>query len=490
MVLGGICCGLIADKWHCHRTVITLACLVSLIAVTTQPAVSVYYGNPVTNQCPTPIIDAIQSHLISNDKNSSSNFRSEPVDCNNDTKLLTMQLNCSNTNLNLSRNYNSQTLYIIMFLINFCFSFSEGSSVAFIDSGALRRSQLAPDNRPIQYGRQRMFAAAGAICGILFSNLSVDFFPANTTITCYAGIFIAYGMFTVLYGVFTILSYRGLSFREVKEKEDKESGNHATDTNKEENANSVPCHEEKEITELWKDTDNEIKDNEFHQTNKSNFWRIFIKTFFQCDTMFFYLTTLVSGLEYSQFTSFLFVYLKEMHAPSILLTLAIVFSGIVSAICFAYAHTIIRLLGGKWRAIPFSFLVYFVRYLGISLIRNPWLVLIFQPLHALSATLFVATGLMHLKETSPLPVLTTMVSIFNGIHYGLGTVIGSSISGVIYQRFGGRVLFRSTALLSIVWFFVLLVYVFFKEKTERKKNPANGLDGEDLLETPFDEEKL
>ena len=473
MVLGGICCGLIADKWHCHRTVIALACLVSLTAITTQPAVSVYYGNPVTNRCPTPIIDAIQFHSISNDKNSSLNFRSELVDCNNDTKLLTMQLNCSNTNLKLSRNYNSQTLYIIMFLINFCFSFSEGSSVAFVDSGTLRRSQLAPDNRPIQYGRQRMFASAGAIIGILVSNLSVDFFPANTTITCYAGIFMTYGIYTVLYGVFTILSYRGLSFREVKEKEDKESGNHLTDINELETI-SVSCHEPKVASELWKDGEKEMEDNEFHQTNQSNFWRIFIKTFFQYDTMFFYLTTLVSGLEYSQYTSFLFVYLKEMHAPSILLTFAIILSNVASLTCFAYAHNIIRLLGGKWRAIPFSFLVYFVRYFGISLIRNPWLVLIFQPLHGLSATLFVATGLMHLKETSPLPVVTSLVSIFNGTHYGLGTFIGSSISGVIYERFGGRALFRSTALLSICWFFVLVVYVFFKSQKRSNEEQRQG----------------
>ena len=118
-----------------------------------------------------------------------------------------------------------------------------------------------------------------------------------------------------------------------------------------------------------------------------DFWKTFTKTFFQYDILFFYSTTLISGLEYSQYTSFLFVYLKEMDAPSSLLTLSIVSSSIASAVCFPYVQKIIQLLGGKWRAIFFTFVMYFVRYMGISLIRNSWLVLIFQTIHGLTTCL-------------------------------------------------------------------------------------------------------
>ena len=204
MVLGGICCGMIADKWHCHRIVITLVCLSSLVSITVQPLVSVYYGNPETNTCPTSIVTDIQTA----DVNRNSNLTGV-ITCNNNTNLLTTQSNCTEarSKLNfLDKNYNSHTIYILMFLVNFCFAFSEGSSLAFIDSGTLRRSQLAIKNRTIHYGRQRMFSTVGAIFGIMVSNLSVDFFPQNNTITCYAGIFVAYGIYTVLYGVFTILS--------------------------------------------------------------------------------------------------------------------------------------------------------------------------------------------------------------------------------------------------------------------------------------------
>ena len=117
----------------------------------------------------------------------------------------------------------------------------------------------------------------------------------------------------------------------------------------------------------------------------------------------------------------------------------------------------------------FSFAMYFVRYLGVSMIQNPWVVLLFQPLHAVTCDLFITAGLLYLKETSPLPVFTSLVSVFNVIHYGFGAFIGFSTSGVIYQRSGGRALFRYTALLSIGWFCVLAIYVFFKERRERKK---------------------
>ena len=485
MVMGGICCGMIADKWQCHRTVITLICLISLAAITTQPAVSVYYGNPETNKCPSPIIEETQSTYVS------INSTLKDIACINSTDL---HSNCTtNTNSNLNdKSYDNQNLYIIMFLINFFFAFSEGAGMSFIDSSALRRVQLSTSDRPVVFGRQRMFSAIGAIFGILVTNLSVDFFPENKKITCYTGIFVAYGIYTLLYGVSTILSYRGLSFQDDGEEEkDKEIGNINYAESDSENWNSSIPNESGEISPEVESTEEVKKTTDQNKNNKpknANFRKIFFKTLFQFDILFFYLTTFISGLEYSQFTSFLFVYLKEMGASSIVLTLSIIMPGLMSAICFAHSLIIIKLLGGKWRTMMFCFFMYFVRYFGISLIRNPWLVLIFQPLHGVTATLYVATGLKHLKETSPLPVLTSLVSIFNSIHFGLGTFIGSSISGVIYQRYGGRALFRNTALLSIGWFCVLAVYVFFKERRERKcaKNStqtAKGIENETGIES-------
>ena len=464
MVLGGMCCGMIADKWQCHRTIITLVCLISLVAITTEPMVSAYYGNPKTNQCPSPII----THNVKTSRTVNMNSTTIGlINCNQNTRLLPRHLTCSgdipsklytnhnnnqaigiNSKLHITQ-YNSRMIYILMFLVNFCVAFSEGSALSFIDSSTLRRSQLAPENRPIHYGRQRMFSTVGAIFGILASNLAVDFFPHNIRITCYAGIFVAYGIFTVFYGVYTILSYRGLSFQNNINEDGEGNG--------------------EEVQKEHQKHGETNKETAFSRKETTDFTNIFIKTLFRFDIWFFYLTTFISGIEYSQFVSFLFVYLKGMNAPSSLLTLSIIVPAITGLAFYAYAHNFIDLLGSKWRAIMFSFAMYFVRYLGVSMIQNPWVVLLFQPLHAVSCDLFITAGLLYLKETSPLPVFTSLVSVFNVIHYGFGAFIGFSTSGVIYQRYGGRALFRYTALLSIGWFCVLAIYVFFKERRERKK---------------------
>ena len=467
MVLGGIVCGMIADKWQCHSKVVASVCLISLAAISAKPVVSVYYGNPETNQCPSMAIAETGIGM---------NGTLKAIACINNTN---QNENCTSTNVesnenntNSKPNYDSHTLYILMFVINFCFQFCEGAGLAFVDTNTVRRIQLASRDRPIEYGRQRMFSAIGAMLGIFITNLSADFFPTNSKVTCYAGIFVVYGIYTLLFCIFTLVAYHGLSFREETEEgeEDKEIGNinYAEDEIKGENGHQIPNKPEA----ISFETPEKTKKEQENEPTNADFWKIFFKTILQFDTFFFYLTTFISGLQYSQFMSFAFVYLKELNAPSSLLTLSIMLAALMSAFLYVYALNIIKFLGGKWRSMMFSFLMYFVRYLGISLIENPWLVLIFQLLHGVSFSLYLVAGLVHLEETSPLPVLTSLVSMFNSIHFGLGTFIGSSISGVIYQRYGGRALFRYTALLSIVWFCVLAVYVFFKERRERK-NPKD-----------------
>ena len=149
-----------------------------------------------------------------------------------------------------------------------------------------------------------------------------------------------------------------------------------------------------------------------------------------------------------------------------MLTLSIVSSSIASAVCFPYVQKIIQLLGGKWRAIFFTFVMYFVRYMGISLIRNSWLVLIFQTIHGLTTDLFLVAGVFTCH--------TSLVSISNATNFGFGTFVGSIISGVIYQRYGGRALFRYTALFSLGWSLVVFVYVFFKERRKRENDDKNS----------------
>ena len=442
MIFGGPFWGLIADKWHCHRIVILMMCICSLLTISTQPFVGVHFGNPETNKCPYVKDTASNRMNISYDAGNLTGYEA------NKTFTALQASTDSPDNIEAER---FETLYYVMLITNIGVSFSEGSAVGFVDTGTLRRSQLATEDRPLAYGRQRMFSAVGATLGIFVTNLAVDFFPA-ANITCYAGIFVVYVFFTLGYGASSIALFHGVSFKSNNEK------------NVEEDERTLQQKDEGDV-----------------QKTKKNLRKILFKTLFQYDVIFFYLTTFVSGLEYSQFTSFLYPYLREMDAPSILLTLSIVISNIASTIGFAFCQDFIRILGGTYRSFAFVFMVYFVRYFGIGLIQNPWFVLIFQPLHAVSATLFVAAGLTHLKATSPLPVMTTLISLFNTTHFRLGTIIGSSISGIIYEKYGGRTLFKSTSMLAVVWLLVLIVYIVLVVRRRERKEKEGTEKANDLL---------
>ena len=52
MLLGGPFWGMIADKWHCHRIIIIIMCILSLFFMGVQPFIIIKYGDPSVNKCP------------------------------------------------------------------------------------------------------------------------------------------------------------------------------------------------------------------------------------------------------------------------------------------------------------------------------------------------------------------------------------------------------------------------------------------------------
>ena len=133
-------------------------------------------------------------------------------------------------------------------------------------------------------------------------------------------------------------------------------------------------------------------------------------------------------------------------------------------------------MGGIWNTTILALVFYFIRYLITGFTNSPYVVVACQLSHGVTATLMVAGGVLFLKGTSPLPVITTLLALFNSIHYGVGTIVGSSLGGIIYQQYNGRTLFLSGAILSIVWAVVLFLYVMIEKNKkslfEEKQNPS------------------
>jgi len=201
---------------------------------------------------------------------------------------------------------------------------------------------------------------------------------------------------------------------------------------------------------------------------KHNFKKILLKTLLRFDMLFFYFTTLIAGMVYATYTSFFYLHLTYLRAPPVVFSLSIVVAAAGAMFGFFFSNKIMKLVGGTWKTIILTFLAFATRNAAIALIVNPWLILLAQTIHPFTFVLYMAVGLRHLKEVSPLPVITTMVSLFISTFMGLGAIVGSSLSGVVFNSYGGRATFLSASALSFIWALIVVLYTVYVLKNSRK----------------------
>lgn len=71
-----------------------------------------------------------------------------------------------------------------------------------------------------------------------------------------------------------------------------------------------------------------------------------------------------------------------------------------------------------------------------------------QTFQSTSFGLFTISAVFHVKEISPPEVRTTVYSIMNTLHYGLGCLLANIIGGNIVASKGTRFLFRMACLIA------------------------------------------
>ena len=337
--------------------------------------------------------------------------------------------------------------FLVFFFIQILATFFEGSGTSFIDVATIRKSELSKD-RKIDYGRQRFWGSFGAIFGVHVTNLCIEYFP-RSNVTCYSGLFLTYILFTILMTISLLVLYKGLTF---------ENKNHHHIEEKERNSNVNQAFEmdEKELSNGASDFDFKVKEAESKESSRTKcFRKIFKKHLLQREVFFFYLIAFAAGIVHSPYKVFMFLYFKELGASPMAMTIAVTISSVSAIFGFFFSTKIIRLFGGSLQSLMAALLFYTIRYLGYSFSDNGWIILIFQPFDMLSFVLFVTSAVTYVKETSPLMVITSMVSLFQTMFEGFGILVGSSIAGVIFKSYGGRKLFLIYALFALVWTLLL-----------------------------------
>ena len=511
-LLAGPFWGVLADKYHIHRTIIILTNILSCLTMAGQPFISIKYGNPYTNRCPYSPLSAdpatTMSTMIVNSSTGLTGDQSAPnppelsyANYNNfSNTMATPNPTTPESSTYIYEPYG--TLFYIILLMQLATSFFNGSSTSFIDIAVMRKSQIAAHHRPVNYGRQRFMGGLGVIIGITVMNYSFDMFP-TAEITCYTFIFPIYVLLTVSYIVSAMFLYKGLSFLENKntiagEEFDKDAPLVIGDQN-ELSSIGRDTYSSKQTTNkkdalLTKDKLS-ISEDSFSQqqhqeqqrpTSKDSYRKTLRSTLLQFDTVFFYITVFIVGYINAPFFIFIYVPLKELNATTAVFTLSFVISASTALFGFFFSSRIIKLLGGSLRTMLCTILVFVTRGFAVSMVPNAWLVLPFQALHFCSFVLFMAACIEHLREQTPLVVMSTLVSLYRSIFEALATVVSSITGGMVMEQYGSRKMFMYYGCVAAVWGVIFGVYVLKKECSTRH----TVVEEEDKNVEMNDEEKL
>ena len=192
--------------------------------------------------------------------------------------------------------------------------------------------------------------------------------------------------------------------------------------------------------------------------------------------LFFYATALMVGMAEGFQFGFVFLLMEEIEADKIVMGLTVLVSCTVEVMVFPVSAKIIRLLGGPEIVMGLGVLSWSARFLMISYFQNQWLIMSTSILHAFGFALFWAAAIESAYKLSPKQISTTMLGILNAVYCGLGTLIASILGGMLYDKYGGRMLFRGVSFAYLIWgLLVFLDGMFLKKRNSKNARTNDGL---------------
>lgn len=399
-LLSGSLWGMVADKSKKHRLIVLVQTLGGITFMSFYIIVDIYLRK--------------NSRGISSEENN----QTFPVEQQNLTGNISSQYSSNDD----SDSKNNTALFWTLLFLNVLVTFFDGNLTGFVDTGVIRKMDLLPYR--CDYGVQRMFSSVGFAFGFLVSDVLSRTFEGVEGISKYTGVIISYTLAMVLLQISCHMLYKGVHF--------------------DDNASS-----EAPATTVLK---------------KKTLLKLILKTCRQPRVLFFLFTVGVQGVEVAFQFYFLVLYMKSINAAPVFFTLSFAaasFSGIVG---FRFSSHVIKLSRGVWNVFILAFVSFSVRYLVYSVTSNPWLILLMQPLHAVGFNVFICAAVRHVKEISPLEILTTMYGIRTTVQFSIAYIAGNIIGGYTYESFGGTVMYGGAAVLSFAWALLTGVFVVLSPK--------------------------
>ena len=136
---------------------------------------------------------------------------------------------------------------------------------------------------------------------------------------------------------------------------------------------------------------------------------------------------------------------------------------------------------------------YSIRSFGYTIltVETRYYILILETLHGLTFALLWSASVEYGKIHAPKDFTTTMQSIITTAYSAAGVGIGSLVGGYIMDKYGGRWMYRGSAALSLLVFFVHAAVLLFSRTccvSSRKRD--NDGDGDNVMYTPLEDDDV
>ncbi|KAG7674534.1 putative Major facilitator superfamily domain-containing protein 6-B [Nannochloris sp. 'desiccata'] len=154
------------------------------------------------------------------------------------------------------------------------------------------------------------------------------------------------------------------------------------------------------------------------------------------------------------FIGYLFLLLTDLGASGTLLGLCLAINCVGEVPFFYFSGAIIKRLGVTV-SFNLAMVAYIIRlgaYALLPLYPTLWIALPIELLQGLTFGLAYSAGTVHCRRISPKYLRSTVQSIFFGLYTGIGAGIGGLAGGMIYNAYGGQMMYIvATILLTTGW---------------------------------------
>lgn len=197
---------------------------------------------------------------------------------------------------------------------------------------------------------------------------------------------------------------------------------------------------------------------------KSSIWTGLKKLLERKSFLLFLLSIFLLTVTTSGVLTFFSIYMDSIGAKEGLIGLGWSLSAISEVPVMILSGKVINKIGSKG-LLAIAFITFAVRWLLFSFIHVPFLALVVQLLHGPSFASFLVGSVTYIQERTPEGLNTTALSIFNTVTYGLGSIGGSLLGGVLFDQVGMDILYRVFSLIAAGSFIIFLVGQRFSPKT-------------------------